>query len=147
MKVCEGYIDKFTSLTWLMYQVGLGQIRQLKGNQENIIDIIPGDYVVNFMVACSAVHKNKKEVCNLSTSTRNPLQLKYFIEILNDYWRTHKINNSKTQEVKLYEKSFPYAAIRLKNRLPHFLISKFANSLDLKALKIKTGKKLQQLDH
>ena len=43
-----------------MYQVGLGQIRQLKGNQENIIDIIPGDYVTNFMIACSATRKNKK---------------------------------------------------------------------------------------
>ena len=27
IKVCEGYIDRFSSLTWLMYQVGLGQIK------------------------------------------------------------------------------------------------------------------------
>ena len=49
--------------------------------------------------------------------------------------------------MKIYEKTLPYAAIRLKDRLPNFLISKFANSLDLKGLKIKTGKKLQQFDH
>ena len=146
IKNCEGYIDKFNSFTWLVYRIGLGQIRELKGNPENTLDIMPADYVANYMIVIAAQGKGKS-VSNLSTSTRNSLKLGYFIEILNEYWLNHPLDPNTSSQVRLYEKTLPYTLARLRNRLPSTLISKFANALDLKALKINTSKKLQQLEH
>jgi hypothetical protein len=78
----------------LAYQAGLGQIKQLKGSPDNIVDLVPADYVSNFMIVTMAFTKEKKGFYNFSTSTKNPLRLGYFIEILNEYWRSHRINNT-----------------------------------------------------
>lgn len=34
-----------------MYEVGLGKITELKGKNGNIIDMVPADYVGNFMLS------------------------------------------------------------------------------------------------
>lgn len=46
----EGYLTNFNSLTNLIYEVGNTFIDSLQGISENIIDIIPADFVTNYMI-------------------------------------------------------------------------------------------------
>ena len=46
----EGYLTNFNSLTNLIYEVGNNFLDSLEGVSENIIDIIPADFVVNYML-------------------------------------------------------------------------------------------------
>ena len=51
----EGYISAFNSLMNLFYEVGNGFIDRLEGIQENIIDLVPTDYVVNYLITIAVV--------------------------------------------------------------------------------------------
>ena len=46
----EGYLTNFNSLTTLLYEVGNNFIDTIQGVSENIVDMIPADFVVNYML-------------------------------------------------------------------------------------------------
>jgi hypothetical protein len=46
----QGYIDKFNGISFLIYEIGLGKVTQLKGRRSTILDVVPVDYVCNFML-------------------------------------------------------------------------------------------------
>ena len=49
----EGYSSELTSLTYLICQVGLGNITSLDGLKANKIDIIPTDFATNLLLILS----------------------------------------------------------------------------------------------
>ena len=84
----EGYSGELTSLSYLICQVGMGNITSLDGLKSNKIDIVPTDYASNLLVVLAGKQQNSKaEVVNLSTTTRNYITLQQFIEISREAWR------------------------------------------------------------
>ncbi len=72
-----------------------------------MIDIIPADYVGNFMIALSLVKSNKKGhfVYNLSTTSLNPLRIGTFMRIIESYWNQNPPRDRKGSiSISLYEK-------------------------------------------
>lgn len=47
----------------------------MKGKFDTVVDIIPVNFVSNYMIVIGAINTIKKDVYNLSTSNRNPLRL------------------------------------------------------------------------
>lgn len=58
-----------------MYEIGLGKISELRGRRTNIVDVIPVDYISNFMLAVALYGAQGPQIYNLSTSSLNPLRL------------------------------------------------------------------------
>lgn len=58
-----------------MYEIGLGKISELKGKRANIVDVMPVDYICNFMLALGLYGSQGTQIYNLSTSSLNPLRL------------------------------------------------------------------------
>jgi hypothetical protein len=46
----EGYLLGFNTLTSLIYEIGKKQINALQGNNSSIIDMIPVDFIVHYMI-------------------------------------------------------------------------------------------------
>lgn len=143
----KGYIDKFNSVSFLMYEVGLGKVSELKGRNANIIDMIPADYVSNFMLMVGLrMKENEKNVYNLSTSSLNPLRVGRWIETIESYWNQNpprdvkSAGNQHRVSVRVYETESTYGIMQLRNRIPRFLVEKSADLFDLKTTKIELAK-------
>ena len=97
----EGYSGELTSLSYLICQVGMGNITSLDGLKNNKIDIVPTDFAANLLLVLAGKHQNSKaEVVNLSTTTRNYITLQQFIEISREAWREY---GEKPGKVKIVE--------------------------------------------
>lgn len=51
----EGYSISFNSFLTLIYEIGNGFLDSLEGIETNIIDIIPADFAINYMITISAI--------------------------------------------------------------------------------------------
>ena len=51
----EGYLSNFNTLTNLFYEVGNGFLDRMEGISGNIVDIMPADYVVNYMLVIAVI--------------------------------------------------------------------------------------------
>lgn len=66
-----------------------------------------------------------------------------FIEVLEQYWNHNPPKERKMGDrvsVRIYETESTFGIMRLKNRIPNFLIEKTADIFDLKAKKIELAK-------
>ena len=78
---------KFNNFTYLIYQMGTGLVRNIDGNKSTKLDIVPNDYVSNFLVVLAARQSPfKAETVNLSTSTRNYVTLEQFLNTGREAW-------------------------------------------------------------
>lgn len=78
----QGYIDKFNGISFLLYEIGLGKVSELKGRHSNIVDVVPVDYVCNFLLSVGWFGNGDHQIWNFSASSMNPLRLGRLIEIL-----------------------------------------------------------------
>lgn len=86
----EGYLTKFNYFTYLVYQMGNGMIKNIDGNKQNKVDIVPSDYVANFLLVVSLRKSSSKaETLNLSTSTRNYITLQQFLKYGQEAWEEY----------------------------------------------------------
>lgn len=49
----EGYSDKFNYFTYFLYLMGTGFFSTINGVPENITDLIPADYLFNYLAVLS----------------------------------------------------------------------------------------------
>lgn len=96
----EGYTLKFNYFTYLIYQVGTGLLRNIEGNKSNKLDIVPTDYVSNFLLVLASRSCLKGETVNLSTSTRNYVTLQQFINTAREAWQEY---GEKTRQTTVTE--------------------------------------------
>lgn len=108
----EGYVTSFNSILSIIYEVGNGFLDSLQGIANNIIDLLPADFVVNYMITISAIlpsplvsnndneftirqesdlEEDKMEasnisIHNLSTSSRNPISFAKFAQYVVEAW-------------------------------------------------------------
>ena len=137
----QGYIDKLNGISFLLYEIGLGKVNKLKGRRSNIVDVVPADYVCNFMLSVGWLGGNNHQIWNFSTSSMNALRLGRLIEILEAYWNQNPLQSQKHRiSVDIYEKESTYGIAKLRSRIPSFLWEKSAELFDLKAKKIELAK-------
>lgn len=70
-----GWIDSIAAAAAIFFFVGLGIVKQLKGNNKYIGDTVPVDVVVATIIVASAVNiKNTSlPIYHVGTSDRNPI--------------------------------------------------------------------------
>lgn len=138
----QGYIDRFNGISSLLYEIGLGKVSALKGRRSSIVDVVPADYLTNFLISVGWLGGTAgKKIWNFSASSMNPLRLGRLIDILEAYWNENPPEPQKRRiSVDVYEKEASYGIAKLKNRIPRFLWWKTAEILDLKASKIELSK-------
>lgn len=73
----EGYLDRFNYFTYFVYLIGTGFFLSINGNPKYIADLIPSDYVVNYMIVLGSLCRENKRyrVHNLCSSSRNPVSI------------------------------------------------------------------------
>ena len=58
----EGYTPKFNTLAFLIYEIGRKHIDAMEGYLNNVIDIIPADFVAHYMLTIAVVCFNDKNI-------------------------------------------------------------------------------------
>ena len=83
-----GWLDSVAAAAAYYMFAGLGMIKEVEGNPENVGDTIPADVVVNNIIVATAYNAfNKKlSVYHVGSSDRNPITLSKMSKILNDFW-------------------------------------------------------------
>jgi hypothetical protein len=46
----EGYADKFNYFTYFVYLMGTGFFERVNGHPGNVTDLVPADFLFNYMV-------------------------------------------------------------------------------------------------
>lgn len=82
----QGYLDKLNGISFLLYEIGLGKVSELRGRRSNIVDVVPVDYVCNFLLSVGWLGGADSQVWNFATSSMNPLRLGRLIDIVEAYW-------------------------------------------------------------
>jgi hypothetical protein len=86
----QGYSSELGTLTYLVCQVGLGNIHSLDGLKATKIDMVPTDFASNLLLVLSAKPQpSRSEVVNLSTTSRNYITLQQFVEYAREAWREY----------------------------------------------------------
>lgn len=97
----EGYSTHLNNFSYLICQVGLGNIKSLDGVKSNKIDVVPCDFASNLLIVLAArIQTIKAEVINLSTTTRNYVTLQQFIEYSQEAWREY---GEKPAKIRIVE--------------------------------------------
>jgi hypothetical protein len=68
---------------------GIGIVNHVKGNPNNIGDLIPVDLVADFILmgACYGAKKGGKNIFHCCSSERNPVTWGFCSQIVQKYWR------------------------------------------------------------
>ncbi|XP_004929428.1 putative fatty acyl-CoA reductase CG5065 isoform X2 [Bombyx mori] len=79
----EGWVDTWNGATGIMHLIGKGLCRVLPGNEQNILDLIPVDFVCNLaLVAAAKCNSSKKvTILNSCSGSCNPITLKQFCSL------------------------------------------------------------------
>jgi uncharacterized protein (DUF2384 family) len=78
--------------------MGTNLIKHIDGNKSTKLDIIPNDFVSHLMIVLAARNSQfKAETINLSTSTRNHITLKDFLETGRQAWEEYGENVGKIE--------------------------------------------------
>ena len=83
-----GWVDSISAAGAVMLLGGLGIIRHLEGKATNIGDMIPVDFVVDWIIAAGACYANTNEftVIHCASSSIHPLSWKTTQESVVKYW-------------------------------------------------------------
>ena len=70
-----GWLDSIAAMAAMFLFIGLGIIKELKGNFDNIVDTIPVDVVVANIIVATAfnLRKNGLPIYHVGSSDRNPM--------------------------------------------------------------------------
>ncbi|CAB3259935.1 unnamed protein product [Arctia plantaginis] len=75
----EGWIDNWFGATGMIVSTVKGANRVILGHPENVLDLIPVDYVVNVIIVAASQCREKLTVYNCCTSSCNPLSLQKLV--------------------------------------------------------------------
>ena len=151
----EGYLTNFNSLTTLLYEVGNNFIDTIQGVSENIVDMMPADFVVNYMLVI-AVNEEPVELIsddqeekghrylgikmniklhNLSSSSRNPIKLGTLSQYIVEGWTEYSDHRVR---LNIHEKKWQRKLHNLRRNVPKEVKNRLAHLLDMKSWKIES---------
>ncbi|XP_043712136.1 alcohol-forming fatty acyl-CoA reductase-like isoform X2 [Telopea speciosissima] len=83
-----GWIEGFRTIDSLIVSYGKGKLNHFLADPEAPLDVVPGDMVVNAMLATIAAHSCQRSqfIYHASTSTRNPLKNNAVVEFSYQYF-------------------------------------------------------------
>jgi hypothetical protein len=130
----EGYLTKFNYFTYLVYQMGNGMIKNIDGNRQNKVDIVPSDFVANFLIVVS-LRKNssRAETLNLSTCTRNYITLQQFLKYGQEAWEEY---GKKVPKISVVENKLLRRLKHSSELLPSEIKRRLGSVLDVVSWKI-----------
>jgi HAD superfamily hydrolase (TIGR01490 family) len=104
-----GWIEGFKMAEPIILAYGRGTLPEFPGIPEGIVDIIPGDFVVNAILAVAA---NPPEPAtpayyHVSSGSRNPLRFKDLYEYVKEYFERDPLPQQGRGTVRVPEWSFP----------------------------------------
>jgi HAD superfamily hydrolase (TIGR01490 family) len=104
-----GWIEGFKMAEPIILAYGRGTLPDFPGIPEGIIDIIPGDFVVNAILAASANAPDPKTPAyyHVSSGSRNPLQYKGLYEYVKEYFEADPLPQRGRGAVKVPAWDFP----------------------------------------
>ncbi|XP_045514987.1 fatty acyl-CoA reductase 1-like [Pieris brassicae] len=89
-----GWIDNWNGATGLIGSISKGILRVIPGNEGNVLDLIPVDYVVNLIIvaATKKILSQSVNVYACATSTEKPLTLRNLIKLITISSKINKFN-------------------------------------------------------
>mmetsp|Transcript_32848 Transcript_32848/g.29710 ORF Transcript_32848/g.29710 Transcript_32848/m.29710 type:complete len:430 (+) Transcript_32848:489-1778(+) len=85
-----GWIDTISAASAVYFFTGLGIMHAAEGNEGNIGDQVPVDYVSDITITAAAAYANKNEkthVINCSSSSRNPVKWRQALQWTTQYFQ------------------------------------------------------------
>ncbi|KAL7084835.1 hypothetical protein ACP275_14G246400 [Erythranthe tilingii] len=103
-----GWMEGLRTLDSIFVAYGNRKIKFFLGNPASILDVIPGDMVVNSMLVAMAIHSHKPRTLNdelaniyhVGSSLRNPLTYKQLKWVMYHYLSTTPFINNKGNPIK-----------------------------------------------
>lgn len=130
----EGYLTHMSPFAYLICQTGLGLVRSLEGVGSNKIDVVPTDYASHLMLVLAAREQTTRvETLNLSTTTRNFITLRQFVEVCLEAWREY---GEKVKSIGIVETEWGRKLRSGGERLPSQVKKRLGNLLGVVSWKI-----------
>jgi fatty acyl-CoA reductase len=91
-----GWIDTFSAAGGLTLAGGMGIINYVPGDERNVADLVPVDYVSNSIIAATALYANKPgfNIVTVGTSHKNPLTWGKYASTTFRYLSIHPFENT-----------------------------------------------------
>jgi hypothetical protein len=116
-----GWIDSIAAAAALFMFVGLGIVKELKGNLKKIGDTVPVDIVVATIIVASAYNVGNKSlsIYHVGSSDRNPLTWGEIKEEVCSFWNTNVSQSRLTKAgVIITENETRLQLVRLQRKIP-----------------------------
>ncbi|XP_023753140.1 fatty acyl-CoA reductase 3 [Lactuca sativa] len=86
-----GWMEGLRTVDSLIASYGKGKLACFLGDPESILDVVPGDMVVNVMIAAITAHANQpyETIYHVGSSTSNPLKYKEIQKNAYNYFSKH----------------------------------------------------------
>jgi fatty acyl-CoA reductase len=91
-----GWTDTFSAAGGLTLAGGMGIINYVPGDERNVADLVPVDYVSNSIIAATALYANKPgfNIVTVGTSHKNPLTWGKYASTAFRYLSIHPFENT-----------------------------------------------------
>ena len=138
----QGHTLKFNFFTYLTYQLGAGLLTHVDGKKQIKIDLVPNDYVSNFVLVLAAKKQEPRtELLYLSTTTRNFITLESFVKMGAESWQ---VEGKALKPIKISESELSRKWRQKKTEQPSKVKQKLGNLLDVKSWKIEGTRAAQE---
>ena len=87
-----GWVDCLTAAGAVYMSCGLGILKMIPGEMDNVSDLVPADYVVNGILAALAAiqgRKNQFTIMHATSSTENTMRWGAIMDAVVDYFKLH----------------------------------------------------------
>ena len=124
-----GWLDSIAAAAAMFMFVGLGIIKQVRGQRNNIGDTVPVDLVVNNIIVATAFNsrKNGMPIYHVGSSDRNPVTWKKAQDVVTQFWNSNPSGSRVGKsEVLFHENASLIRLNQLRRRLPIVMYSKIS---------------------
>src|SRR5690606_34038805 len=104
-----GWIDGFKVADPLIMAYGKGQLPEVPGLPDSILDLIPVDYVVNAILAAAAkpAKKGEPEYFHVASGQSNPVPFHQMYENVHEYFTTNPLTDRRGKPIPVPVWKFP----------------------------------------
>jgi 1-acyl-sn-glycerol-3-phosphate acyltransferase len=107
-----GWLEGMRMIDPLIVAYGRNQLPDFPGDPETVLDIIPVDMVVNALLAAvseAPTEPGSPKVYQVATGTENPITMGTFVEVVQQYFRSHSLTGRGSPNSLLPRVTFPTA--------------------------------------
>ncbi|RDX96591.1 putative fatty acyl-CoA reductase 4, partial [Mucuna pruriens] len=102
-----GWIEGLRTIDFVVVNYGEGTVTSFVGNPKTILDVIPVDMVVNFMIVASMALSeglSQNLVYHIGSSSRNPFKLSNLVDVMYCYFTNNPLINKYGKPVVVAKK-------------------------------------------